>query len=54
MSDSYNPQEIEKRWQQRWETDGLHRAVVDKSQKKFYAMTMYPYPSGNLHIAGKV
>ncbi len=50
MSDSYNPQEIEKRWQQRWEDNGLHRARVDKGERKFYAMTMYPYPSGNLHM----
>ncbi|HEY89837.1 MAG TPA: leucine--tRNA ligase [Thermoflexia bacterium] len=46
----YHPQEIEPKWQQKWEEDGLYRAVVDQSKPKFYALTMLPYPSGNLHI----
>lgn len=50
MSDKYIPQEIEEKWQQRWQEDGLHRAVKDESQPKHYAMTMYPYPSGELHM----
>jgi len=50
MSDKYVPQEIEPRWQKRWEADGLYRSVVDESKPKFYAMTMYPYPSGDLHM----
>jgi leucyl-tRNA synthetase len=50
MSDEYNPQEIEKKWQARWAEDDLYRAEVDPDQPKFYALTMLPYPSGNLHI----
>jgi leucyl-tRNA synthetase len=50
MSEKYVPQEIEPRWQQKWEADKLHRAVVDQSKPKHYAMTMYPYPSGDLHM----
>ncbi len=52
MSDkqSYNPQEIEQRWQQQWEATRLYRAEVDWSKPKHYALTMLPYPSGNLHI----
>ncbi len=46
----YRPQEIEPRWQRQWEADGLHRAVVRPDEKKFYALTMLPYPSGELHI----
>ena len=46
----YYPQEIEPKWQQKWEEDGLYRAVVDHNEPKFYALTMLPYPSGNLHI----
>ena len=46
----YNPAEIEPRWQARWERDGLYHADIDPSRPKFYALTMLPYPSGELHI----
>ena len=47
---AYNPVEIESRWQQRWETDGIYRSDIDHRRKKYYALTMLPYPSGDLHI----
>jgi leucyl-tRNA synthetase len=50
MREKYIPQEIEPKWQQKWEDDKLHRAVVDHEQEKFYYLTMLPYPSGDLHI----
>ena len=50
MAKEYNPQEIEPKWQHRWEADGLYNADIDQSRKKFYALTMLPYPSGDLHI----
>ena len=51
MSDNtYNPQEIEPKWQEKWENDHLYRAEVDWSKPKHYALTMLPYPSGDLHI----
>ena len=50
MSDKWIPQEIEPRWQKKWEDDGLYRAEIERSRPKHYAMTMYPYPSGELHI----
>jgi leucyl-tRNA synthetase len=47
----YNPTEIEPRWQQRWDELGLHRTDLrDTSRPKYYLLTMYPYPSGDLHI----
>jgi len=46
----YTPEQIEQRWQERWERDGLYRAKVDRARPKFYALTMLPYPSGDLHI----
>ena len=46
----YNPGEIEKKWQARWDQDGLYNADIDPSKPKFYALTMLPYPSGDLHI----
>jgi leucyl-tRNA synthetase len=50
MADKYTPQEIEPRWAAKWESDGLYRSVVDPDRPKFYALTMLPYPSGDLHI----
>jgi hypothetical protein len=47
---SFNPQVFEKKWQAKWEADGLYRAVIDESKPKHYALTMLPYPSGDLHI----
>ncbi len=46
----YIPANIEPKWQKKWETDGLYRADIDPQKKKYYALTMLPYPSGNLHI----
>ncbi|HWH23328.1 MAG TPA: leucine--tRNA ligase [Candidatus Limnocylindria bacterium] len=49
--DRYEPTEIERRWQQRWDELGMHRADLDDtSRPKFYLLTMYDYPSGDLHI----
>ncbi len=47
---SYNPGNIEKKWQAKWEADKLYRSVIDNSKPKHYALTMLPYPSGDLHI----
>lgn len=46
----YNPALIEPKWQERWDRSGLNNADVDQSQPKHYALTMLPYPSGELHI----
>ena len=50
MSNPYNPAEIEPKWQQRWEQAKLYRSVVDWNKPKHYALTMLPYPSGDMHI----
>ena len=50
MAREYNPGEIESKWQSKWEKDGLYNADIDPTRKKFYALTMLPYPSGDLHI----
>jgi leucyl-tRNA synthetase len=47
---SYQPQMLEKKWQAKWEADKLYRAVIDETRPKHYALTMLPYPSGDLHI----
>jgi len=47
---SFNPQFFEAKWQKKWEADKLYRSVIDNSKPKHYALTMLPYPSGDLHI----
>jgi leucyl-tRNA synthetase len=46
----YKPDVIEPKWQAQWEQDQLYRASIEPSRQKFYALTMLPYPSGDLHI----
>ncbi|MER3500881.1 MAG: hypothetical protein IMHGJWDQ_001114 [Candidatus Fervidibacter sp.] len=46
----YNPQEIEPKWQKRWEEWQLFQVTEDPSRPKFYYLDMFPYPSGELHM----
>ena len=47
----YDPTEVEPRWQARWAELGLHDTDLhDTSRPAHYLLTMYPYPSGDLHI----
>jgi leucyl-tRNA synthetase len=49
--DRYDPAAIEPRWQQRWAELGLYDTDLDdESRPKYYLLTMYPYPSGDLHV----
>ena len=47
----YNPSEIENKWQSIWTENNLYKTdeLTEKSDK-FYALSMFPYPSGNLHM----
>ncbi len=49
-SEKYNPHEIEPKWQQSWEEAGAYEVDLHADQDKFYYLTMYPYPSGDLHV----
>ena len=47
----YEPAAIERRWQQRWEADGLYRTPDHvEGRENRYALTMLPYTSGDLHV----
>ena len=50
MESRYNPAEIEQKWQNTWTEQGLDRTPTDSDKPKFYALSMFPYPSGNLHM----
>jgi leucyl-tRNA synthetase len=48
---SFNHQEIEKKWQKYWEENKTFKTGEEKGKRKFYALDMFPYPSGaGLHV----
>jgi len=51
MSAQYSFTEIEKKWQATWENSKLYSVQIDPSKPKYYALDMFPYPSGSgLHV----
>lgn len=50
MDSRYNPQSIEEKWQQTWAEQNLDQMPEETQKPKFYALSMFPYPSGNLHM----
>lgn len=50
MKEKYCFEEIETKWQKVWDETGLHAVKDDRNKPKYYALEMFPYPSGNLHM----
>ncbi|MBD2571417.1 leucine--tRNA ligase [Anabaena lutea] len=46
----YHPAAIEEKWQKTWSELGLDKTPQDQNKPKFYALSMFPYPSGSLHM----
>ena len=49
-TERYDASLVEPKWRERWEADDLYRTPNDSDRPKWYSLTMYPYPSGVLHV----
>jgi len=50
MEKTYQPKEIEARWQAYWRDHQTFKVVEERTRSKFYCLEMFPYPSGRIHM----
>lgn len=50
LSKKYFPANIEKKWQERWEEEGIYKFALSQERETYYNLVELPYPSGDLHL----
>ncbi len=50
MKERYPPAEVEPKWQSYWDETAVFTSDTSKADNKYYCLTMFPYPSGTMHV----